>query len=172
MSLAANRVIAKCVCVNVETGQQKSPFFNPTEFETQIGVEYGRKRPLGHPHSNLQYGGTDNLVLSIEFFLLTQTRENHADNVNFRNFIHGFLYPFRDSSSVSTGSPPRLLFIWPNVCSLTTRVTNINTRFVRFRRTDLAAVQQVISCTFEECRDFRWTYEDQIDNGFIRTGEG
>jgi hypothetical protein len=154
----------------VETAKEMSPFFNPTEFETQVAAAYERKRPIGHPHANLQYSGTDNPVINLEFFLLTQTAENHDFNLKFLNFIHGFLYPFKSANSVRTGSPPRLLFIWPNTLSLTTRVTTINTRFVRFRQRDLAAVQQVVSCTIEECRDFRWTYEDQIQQGFLRNG--
>jgi hypothetical protein len=171
MSLSPSRVISKCVCVNIDTGEEQSPFFNPTEFETQISATYERKRPLGHAHSNLQYSGTDNPVINLEFFLLTQTAENHTLNAEFLNFMHGFLYPMRAANSVRTGSPPRLLFIWPKVLSLSTRVTAINTRYVRFRSSDLAAVQQIMTCTLEENRDFRWTYEDQVSAGFLRNGD-
>jgi hypothetical protein len=164
-----SRVRTKCTVVNTHTDERMSPIFNPTVLEQQLSASYERKRPVGMPHSTQQYKGTDNMVLNLDFYLRTTDSDSHRFNEQFRNFMTAFLYPTEAATDVVTGGPPNMLFVWPNYVSLLFKVQTINVRSERFRRTDLAPYQQVMTCVVEEARNTRRTSESMRSSGFRGT---
>lgn len=145
--------------------------FNPTQFSEALSVNYERPSILGMSHKPLQYINTDNLQVPMEFFYIARTPEARELGQQSKNFLYSLCYPSRGAGSITAGQPPRALVVWPNVLSLTTKITQLNINNQRFNRRTGAVVQFTASCQFEEMRDVRWTSEDARELGVRRAGE-
>lgn len=145
---------------NLSTGETLEALFNPEQFEREIAVQYARKRPLGLPHEVLQYTGTDNTKLpAIDLYARSSGDEiDRAQIEDFMRFLESLCYPPDSAQSVVQGSPPRVLFVWPNLLQLTCVVTNIRFRYQRFAL-DGGVTRFTASVALEEIRDVRLTSE-------------
>ena len=155
---------------NLRTNERFVLQFNPSQFSERLQVNYARPSVLGQSHQELQYLNTANLVIPMQFFFYSADQAAHAKGQDAKKFLHALCYPVSGADSIVGGAPPRALVVWPNVLSLTTKLTMLVTNNQRFNiKGEL--VQFTANVTFEEMRDVRWTSEDARILGLRRTGE-
>ena len=143
--------------------------FNPGELQVAVKVVWQRMQPLGQPHQPQQYTSTENLKIPLELSWdsLTHVREG-IDVRAAATWLMSLAYPPRGAGDIRGGAPPRVLFVWPELASLTCVIEEVSVRFTRFATsgTPTAAVARV---TLEEIRDQRLTLEDAATLGLQRS---
>lgn len=144
--------------------------FNPTQFKERLSVAYGRPQIIGQSHQEMQYLGTTNIVVPMQFFFLSRDPETHKLGLSSKNFLYSLCYPVKTAESIVSGAPPRVLVVWPNTLSLTCKITQLEINNQRFNIHG-EVTQFTANCTFEEIRELRWTSEDARALGVRRTAE-
>lgn len=141
--------------------------FNPTEFTEGLQVNYQRQKIPGLSHEPLQYVNTTNVKFGMDLFFDAVTQEQAERNLIARKFLHSVCYPRRPVGDLLIGGPPRLLFVWPSIISLTTVIMSLNLVYRQFSATGVP-IKFVASVALEEVRDMRLTQDDVITNGTFR----
>lgn len=158
---------------NLRTGETQEVFFNPTELQKQLSVNWTRQRVPGLPHEPLQYQNTSNLQVTLELYCQATDRAEDADLIDdFERFLMSLCYPSASADSIATGAPPRVLVVWPNVMSFQAVVAgNVQFRHTQFA-TDGRSLRYTATLPLEEIRDFRLTSEDVRRQGTRRAPVG
>lgn len=159
---------------SLASGETVEMQYNPAELEETLEAVYARLQPPGLPHEIMQYGGTKNLGVTFDlaFDALANPRDYDADDaLAARRFLQSFLYPARGASTVRGGSPSRALFIWPQLYTLTTKITKVRIRFTRFALSGKPTAF-VATLNIEEIRDMRLTAEEIMADGTQRADSG
>lgn len=159
---------------NISTGESIELPFVPAELNEEISVEYARQKVVGMSHSILQYSGTENHKFSgLEFaFVGTPVDEiiptRQDISLDQRKFLMSLCYPSIAAQGVRTGGPPRVLFIWPQLVSMTCKLANLKIKHSKF---DTRGRPMVFTATMdlEEIRDVRLTSEDVRFSGTQRS---
>ncbi len=143
--------------------------FNPTELDEKIAVNYNRLAIMGMSHKGLQYQQTDNMTWDFELaFRAFDNVGNRLPYLRFaRNFLMSVCVPRRGSADVTGGAPPRLLFIWPNMITLTAVITSLAFKHT-FMGQDGTFYHSAAKITLEEMRDVRMFSEDILETGTQR----
>ena len=155
---------------NVATGESVEAQFNPTEFEEALEVNWARQTVPGLSHQPLQFVNTGNAKFTLELNFEVQDPNADLDQIHHaRRFLQSLCYPRRGAEDVASGGPPRALFVWPNVVSLTCVVTALSFKYGRFN-VEGTPVQFTAKVTVEEIRDMRLLSEDVLADGTRRSG--
>ena len=169
---AAGQRPARMSIANVSTGDYVEAQFNPTEFEESLEVNWARQTVPGLSHQPLQYVNTGNVKFPLELNFEVQDPTTDLDAIQrARRFLLSLCYPRRGAADVASGGPPRALFIWPNVVSLTCVITALSFKYSRFNL-EGTPVQFVAKVSLEEIRDVRLSSEDVLASGSQRSGTG
>jgi hypothetical protein len=171
MSLdVAGQTPARMSIANVSTGDSIEAQFNPTEFEEVIEVNWARQTVPGLSHQPLQFVNTGNTKFTLELNFEAQDATTSLDGIHYsRRFLQSLCYPRRGAEDVVGGGPPRALFVWPSVISLTCVVTALSFKYGRFNLNG-APIQFTAKVTLEEIRDVRLLSEDVLADGTQRSG--
>ena len=157
---------------NIGSGETvEMPFF-PSTLTERIVVSYSRQKVVGMSHTILQYANTENYTLpGLSFFFRATTPEELAANLSARNFLMSLCVAREGARAVRDGGPPRILFIWPQMISLTTKITNLQLQHTKF---NVRGASTIYSAKFdlEEIRDARLTSEQVRTFGTIRDSGG
>lgn len=166
----AGQTPARMSIANVSTGDSIDAQFNPTEFEEALEVNWARQTVPGLSHQPLQFVHTGNAKFTLELNFEAQDPTTDLDEIHrSRRFLQSLCYPRRGASDVIGGGPPRALFVWPNVVSLTCVVTALSFKYGRFNL-DGTPVQFTAKVMLEEIRDVRLLSEDVLQDGTQRSG--
>jgi hypothetical protein len=168
----AGQLPARMSIANVATGDSVEAQFNPTELEEALEVTWARLTVPGLSHQPLQYTNTGNVKFTFELNFEAQDPTADLDQLlATRRFLQSLCYPRRGAANVASGGPPRALFVWPTLVSLTCVVTSLN---FKYRRFNLAGtpVQFTVKVGLEEIRDVRLVSEDVLASGTQRSGAG
>ena len=141
--------------------------FNPTEFSEALQVNYKRHKIPGLSHEPMQYINTTNDKISLDLFFDADTQEQADRNLIARKFLLAVCYPRRPVGDLEIGGPPRLLFVWPSIISMTVVITSLQLTYTKFSSTGVP-MDFIAGITIEEIRDMRLTYDDVINNGTVR----
>lgn len=182
MSLAIVRVRpARCVLVNVTTGESLECLFNPAQLSEKVSVNWNRLAVPGLSHQVLQYQSTGNRQWGgVEFYLdrfFAAALPEHPDILAFRDFLRALTVPPAATQGVADTAPPRVLVLWPDVLTVEAVVTDLDFDFRQFAL-DGKPLVYTATCTFEEILDLRVTSEDLRAGGTLHlapidlTGEG
>lgn len=162
---------ARLKIFNLNTNENITVQFNPTEFTENLEVNYGRPTVLGQSHQTLQYLNTSNFAVPMELFFLSRDQDTHAKGMDSKAFLYSLCYAPNQADSIVSGAPPRAFIVWPpNVLTLTCKITRLTIRNQRFNR-DGEVVQYTANCVFEEMRDVRWTSQDARRRGANRSDD-
>lgn len=148
--------------------------YNPVEVEENLDVIYAAQTVPGLSHQILQYTNTGNLsiTLDLKYDALTNPKDFDADDaINARKFLHSLCLPRRGATTIRDTAPPRCLFVWPTLYTLTTVIKKLRIRFTRFRQ-DGKPTAFDASVTIEEIRDMRITSEEVFADGTQRADSG
>jgi len=169
LEVAARRPTRMSIA-NVVTGASIEAQFNPTDFDEMLEVNWARQTVPGLSHQPLQFVNTGNAKFTLELQFEAQDPTTSIEQIHLaRRFLQSLCYPRRGAEDVLTGGPPRALFVWPNVISLTCVVTGLSFRYSRFNL-DGTPVQFAAKVTLEEVRDVRLHSEDVLADGTRRSG--
>jgi hypothetical protein len=169
LELAGQRP-ARMSIANVATGQSVDAQFNPADFEEALEVNWARQTVPGLSHQPLQFVNTGNAKFTLELNFEVQDPTTDLEQIHFaRRFLQSLCYPRRGAEDVIGGGPPRALFVWPGVISLTCVLTALSFKYGRFNL-DGMPVQFTAKVTLEEIRDVRLLSEDVLADGSQRSG--
>jgi hypothetical protein len=113
---------------------------------------------------------TGNAKFALELHFEAQDPATNLDQIHFaRRFLQSLCYPRRGAEDVAGGGPPRALFVWPGVISLTCVLTALAFKYLRFNVAG-APVEFSAKVTLEEIRDVRLLSEDVLADGTRRSG--
>lgn len=151
---------------------------NPEGLEEVISVNWKKQAVIGLSHPILQYAGTGSHSMpAVEFYVdrYQMSREVGKDVTTkeflaFKRFLQSLTVPPRGAENVAGGSPPRVLFVWPETVSLVCIVESVSIRMERFAH-DGSPVAYRARVAFSEIRDSRITSEDVFDDGSQRAGD-
>lgn len=166
---------ARGILVDLNSGADVDFPMNPTKLEEVIQVNWQEQRVVGMSHPVLQFVGTGaHTFPSVEFladkYAMSRERNKNITEVEFlffKRFLQSLTVPPRSAKNVAGGSPPRVLFIWPEVVSMVVVVRSVSIRHERF---DIQgrSIRYIAQVTFSEVRDVRMTSEQLFNQGSIR----
>lgn len=155
------RAVEKVWFTNLVTLEEREVQFNPTELSHTIGADYTQFQVVGLSYQPQQYGSTSNR----EFTITLQFKvEGESDLDNFGstfNFLTAQLYPLEPG-----GSPPDVLFTWPNLASVMVKIVGLTTRHVQFDA-QLHPIRTDIDVTMRSVRKEPMFYDEVRDNGLF-----
>ena len=153
----------RCVLVNVTSGESMECLFNPTQLTEKVQVNWSRLAVPGLSHQVLQFQSTANRSLAgVEFYLdrfFATEQPGEPDIMEFRSFIRALTVPPSGNEGVVDTAPPRTLFIWPEVITVETVVTDVEFQY-RQVAIDGRVLVYAATVTFEEILDVRVTSEE------------
>ena len=159
---------------NLVTGDVLELQFNPEELTEKVEAIYARLQVQGMSHELMQYGGTKNLTMecTAKFDAATNYRGGKFDIAWARRFLMSSVYaPKSTASVVGASAPSSILFMWPNLFTMVTKLTVYSGRLWTFRH-DGSLMRWDAKLTFEECRDYRLWAEDVYEQGTQRPALG
>jgi hypothetical protein len=163
---------ARMSIANVSTGDSVEAQFNPNELEEALEVNWTRQTVPGLSHQPLQFVNTGNVKFTMELNFEVQDPSTDLETIHLaRRFLLSLCYPRRGAEDVVGGGPPRALFVWPGVISLTCVVTSLSFKYDRFNL-EGTPVQFTAKVTLEEIRDVRLLSEEVLADGSQRSGTG
>lgn len=152
----------RCALVNVTSGESMACLFNPTQLSEKVQVNWSRLTVPGLSHQVLQYQSTGNRSIGgVEFYLdrfFATEQPGAPDIMAFRSFVRALTVPPAGTEGVLDTVPPRTLFIWPEVITVETVVTDVEFQY-RQVALDGRVLVYVAMVTFEEILDVRVTSE-------------
>ena len=152
----------RCLLVNVASGESMECLFNPTQISEKLQVNWNRLSVPGLSHQVLQFQSTGNRQLSgVEFYLdrfFAAEQPGNPDIMEFRAFIRSLTVPPEGTEGVVDTAPPRTLFIWPEVVTVETVVTDVEFQY-RQIAVDGMVLVYAATVSFEEILDVRVTSE-------------
>jgi hypothetical protein len=163
---------ARMSIANVSSGDSVEAQFNPNELEEALEVNWTRQTVPGLSHQPLQFVNTGNVKFTMELNFEVQDPTTDLETIHrARRFLQSLCYPRRGAEDVVGGGPPRALFVWPGVISLTCVVTALSFKYDRFNL-EATPVQFTAKLTLEEIRDVRLLSEEVLADGSQRSGTG
>lgn len=173
LRVAAVPPIRVMLC-NLRTGEMVEVLLNPTELREQVQVHYGRLQVPGLSHQVLQFTATGNTTLPVAFYLdklfaRAVSIDEDPDILDFKRFLQALTVPVGPADDVAGGGPPRALFLWPGLASMTCVVTSLEFRYQQFDVFGQVLVYEA-KVTFEEIRDARITSSEVRAAGSERGG--
>lgn len=105
---------------NLRTNETAEMPFTPNEFVESVAVNWARQAILGMSHEQLQYTNTGNYTLNDLDFAFRATTPAEAKAIHDgRRFLLSLCYAPEGAEGLRDGAPPRILFFWPQVVSMT-----------------------------------------------------
>lgn len=159
--------------MNVATGDVLDVQYNPTELDEELAINWNKLAVLGLSHMPQQYQQTDNHGFEFELaFRAWDASGNRLDDIQqMRRQILSWGYSMRNNvATVVGGAPPRLLFVWPTLVSMTCVMKKVHFKHTFFNR-GATPVHSSARITLEEIRDFRLYSEDVLALGTQRSGQ-
>lgn len=154
---------------NLRTGETYEMPFTPETFTERVAVNYNRQAIVGMSHETLQYSHTSNHTFpGLDFFFRATTPEEVDLIHEGRLFLFSLGYASAGADSIREGAPPRILFFWPQVVSMTCVLTNIEISHEKFNvegRTTVFRARMDV----EEARDVRLSFEEARARGTQRS---
>lgn len=142
------------ILVDMATGESRTAQFNPAELNETISVNYTKIVVPGLSHTRKHYINTDDVKYDFELFAHCLDGSG-PDGLNAiqedRRFLYSLTHP-RGAQSIREGGPPRVLFIWPKLISLTCVVTGLAFNYTMFNAWG-APVAWKAKVTLEQIRD-------------------
>lgn len=156
---------------NLDTGDTLEVQYNPTELKGALEPVYNRLQIQGMSHELLQYANTKNFLVEFDlnFDAVTQYRGGVYPVAAARKFLMSLGYSRRSSANqlLSNGSPSDVVFLWPNLYSLTCKLGTYAETLKTFAQ-DGSLLRWSAHLKLEEVRDLRLWADDVLVQGTIR----
>lgn len=147
---------------------------NPNKLQESVNVIWREQQIFGMSHPNMHYIATGAHQLPVEFYVSKQRMEaelgrviSESELLEFKRFLQALTVPARGEGDVTSGSPPRVLFDWPWVVSMTCVLRNLTVTYTKFAITG-APISYTAKVAFSEIRDVRMYSGDIMEQGSMR----
>lgn len=155
---------------NLRTGETYYFPFTPETFKETIKANWNKQTILGMSHNNLQYSNTDNYEIDPMKFFFRGDSPEEVDLIHEgRKYLMSLMYASAGADSVREGGPPRVLFIWPQMVSMTCVIEVLSLSHLKFN-VEGRSTMFTAELGFLEIRDSRLTSEDVREQGTQRSG--
>lgn len=155
--------------VNLDTLTELVAQYNPEEITERIGANYSRHAVQGHSHQIKQFSHTEDLSVTFTMAWSGHAGPAFYEYIHFaRRFLHSVHYPKRSAGLIAHAGPPRLLFVWPELFTLTAVMTGCTIHHQAFQQKG-GTVRYTAAITLEEIRDAFISSEDVLEYGTERT---
>lgn len=142
--------------------------FNPAKLDEVIAIAWNDLVIPGLSHARKQYSHTKNHAISFELIFDSLAAGNVIDLDDARKFLISICYSKKGAQNVQDGEATRVLFVWPNLFSLTCVVTNLKMSHTAFNLQG-RPIYTTATLALEEIRDARLFSEDVRNDGTQRT---
>lgn len=157
---------------NLDTGETVDMPMMPETLEENVAVNWAEQVILGMSHEVLQYSHTSSHTFdNLEFPFRAITPADLRSITDGRKFLLSLTKARADAQGMRQGSPPRILFFWPQLVSMTCVLANIRITHEKFNK-EGASVRFRAKLTIKEIRDVRLTQEDERQQGTQRSNRG
>ena len=155
---------------NLVNNESIRPQYNPETFSEEVGANWSKLTINGLSHQHKQFTHTEDLKLNITlpFDATSFGEEGMVELLRIRRFLMSCCYPRAGAGAVRTAGAPRLLFVWPNLVSLTSVMVKCKFDYQRFNILGYP-IGFVASCEIEEIRDVIVTMEEVYEYGSQRS---
>ncbi len=162
--------------IAVETGDFKNCLLNPNGLRERYQMRYDDLAPLGSDHEIGQYRNTAsaNIPIQLAFdraIIAKRLNQNEPDIDSWRNFLYQFTAPLVEDDEFTTGGPPQMLLIWPNVLTIRAQVRSLEFDYQRFSIDDLRLLTYTASLELKEARTGLWSSEQMRTAGGVRESQ-
>ena len=131
---------ARAALVKTSTAEVLRFAFSPKQFGAQIGANYNKASSLGGTGQRLHFGYTSNFTFSIEMYMDKHALEVETEDeflasammTDVQKFLLSCVFPVGRQNDPIRRSPPKLLFLWPNIVEMPVRVITQNFQFEKF----------------------------------------
>lgn len=156
--------------VDLLTDVDQMEFLNPSGFKESFGANYAEQNIRGLSHRLLQYDSTENYKLDLELFCEADSDTDKQIN-SIRRFFAAATHPRKGAGTIPKVAPPRLLFMWPKMLTLTCVVRGVSFDHRIFFRNGQTRIMTV-NLSLTEIRDVIVYAEDILadKNGYGRRG--
>jgi Contractile injection system tube protein len=153
----------------MDTGELLTVQFNPERVREALEPLYNRLQIVGMSHELLQYGSTKNFVVEFDLNFDALVGKSAYNIEAARKFILGMGYSRRNAAAaqLSNGQPTTVAVIWPNLYTLTTKMTSYSGDLKTFAKSG-RLLRWSAHLKFEEVRDMRLWADDVEVQGTIR----
>lgn len=117
---------------NLSTGETLGTQFLPETLDESVRAVYALINVPGLSHQPQQYSHTENLGYDVDLYFRVKYAGDTQRLDDARKFLHAACYPMEGSDSVATGAPPRILFVWPGLISMTCKLHEVKIRYLNF----------------------------------------
>ena len=155
------RAIELVSFVNLESLEEKRVQFNPTELTHSVSAEYTMFQVVGLSYQPHQYASTSNREFTVTLQFKVEGESELDDFGSTFNFLTAQLHPFEPG-----GSPPDVLFTWPNLASVVVKIIGLSTKHVQFDA-QLHPIRTDIDVTMRSVRKEPMFYDEVRDNGLF-----
>lgn len=147
------------------------PQFNPEQIRETLKSQWERITIPGLSHQRLNYISSDNhgFRFKLQYDGTGRDEDTRLLHEDHRRWIQAHFHPRGGADSILGGSAPRLLFIWPNLISMTAIIDSADFTLKRFT-SELKLIAWEVSLTLAEIRDVRLTFEEVRAQGTQRRG--
>lgn len=153
----------------LRTGETFYMPFVPEKFKEGVKANYSDQTILGMSHKNRQYSHTDNHTFEKMVFFFRGETTAQVDLIHEgRKFLLSLCYASAGAGSVRDGGPTRVLFIWPQVVTMTCVIDSVGISHEKFNREGRTS-QFRAEIIFGEIRDRRLTAEEVRESGTLRS---
>ncbi len=124
----------KMSLVNLVTGASLQALYNPEELRETYTSVYAKQVVMGNSHGAKQFVHTDDVKLSFTMMFSAMGGPGFATYIQqARLFLQSMHYPRGVAGNVASAGPPRFLFIWPDLMSMTAVAMSTGFTHKRFR---------------------------------------
>lgn len=154
---------------NLATGQTVEAPLNPSELNESLKANWEELEVLGLSHKVQQYKGTDphEFSFTVRCDAYTGGQNKRVEVILFRRFLMSLFYSRRGSTDIIGGAPPRFLFIWPSLATMTCVIHSADFKHTAFDSFG-GILRYDVDISIKEIRDLRLTSEDVERNGSFR----
>jgi len=162
----------KMEIANLVTDESRSFMYNPSELQEKVSANYSELVVLGLSHPVQHFTHTSAVTFTFDLFFHSTGKSRDVQQAILRDrlFLKALTHPWR-SSSIARGGPPRVLFLWPNLLSLTCNVRDVAFTYTQFNP-KMEPVSFKASLTIAEIRDAFVGMDDILNSGDDRGGNG
>lgn len=161
MAQESLRATQKVRLVNLETLEEFVAQFNPPEFAHASSVEYTRHAVVGLSYQPHQYGHTTNREFTVTFQFKVERPSDKREYESSVNLLMALQHPLEPG-----GSPPDVLFVWPNLASFPVKVLAVSSRHVQFNA-ELAPTRTDVDVMMMRIRDRPLLYGEVRERGMM-----
>lgn len=155
----------KVLLLNMVTEDSIAVQYNPEQLKEQIGVSYADLTVPGNSHKRSHFINTENVnyTFDLQYRAIGKGPAEYARIQRARLFLKALAHPWK-SNAITRGGAPRVLFVWPELVSLTCKIKSLEFTYTNFRLTG-GPIAFTVAVVLEEVRDVFVSMDDILEQG-------